>query len=132
MLPYPQVLTSEQDLSTKRNAFLMLCQHDQNRAIQYLLLGQLDSVAMWGDILQMAVLELIRKASDSLLNAAAFMSGQCENQSHAFSFHQPLQLAIEEAFPSTKNSNKKGLYLPCLRRRSLLHCLDFRPSMVFL
>ena len=40
----------------------MLCQHDQNRAIQYLL-GQLDNVAMWGDILQMAVLELIRKVS---------------------------------------------------------------------
>lgn len=38
----------------------MVCQHDQNRAIQYLL-TQLDSVAMWGDILQMAVLELIRK-----------------------------------------------------------------------
>ena len=57
-----QVLLSEQDLSTKRNAFLMLCQHDQSRAISYLL-GQLDNVAMWGDILQMAVLELIRKAS---------------------------------------------------------------------
>lgn len=38
----------------------MLCQHCQDRAIAYLL-SQLDSVAMWGDILQMAVLELIRK-----------------------------------------------------------------------
>jgi len=38
----------------------MLCQHSQDRAIAYLL-SQLDSVAMWGDILQMAVLELIRK-----------------------------------------------------------------------
>jgi hypothetical protein len=55
-----QVLLTEQDLSTKRNAFLMLCHHSQDRAIAYLL-SQLDSVAMWGDILQMAVLELIRK-----------------------------------------------------------------------
>lgn len=71
LLPMLQVLTSEQDLSTKRNAFLMLCQHDQNRAIQYLL-GQLDSVAMWGDILQMAVLELIRKASCRLEQIHSF------------------------------------------------------------
>ena len=68
-----QVLTSEQDLSTKRNAFLMLCQHDQNRAIQYLL-TQLDSVAMWGDILQMAVLELIRKVWQTrVISGVAFL-----------------------------------------------------------
>ena len=55
-----KVLTSEQDLSTKRNAFLMLCNHAQDRAVHYLL-SQVDNVAHWGDILQMAVLELIRK-----------------------------------------------------------------------
>ncbi|KAA6416886.1 MAG: coatomer subunit beta-1-like [Trebouxia sp. A1-2] len=55
-----KVLNSEQDLSTKRNAFLMLCNHAQDRAVHYLL-SQIDNVAHWGDILQMAVLELIRK-----------------------------------------------------------------------
>ena len=55
-----KVLTSEQDLSTKRNAFLMLCNHAQDRAVHYLL-SQVDNVAHWGDILQIAVLELIRK-----------------------------------------------------------------------
>lgn len=55
-----QVLQGEQDLSTKRNAFMMLCQHDRPRAVNYLL-TQVDNVAMWGDILQMAVLDLIRK-----------------------------------------------------------------------
>jgi len=59
-----KVLLTEQDLTTKRNAFLMLCQHSQEKAITYLL-SQLDSVAMWGDILQMAVLELIRKVCRS-------------------------------------------------------------------
>ena len=55
-----KLLNSEQDLSTKRNAFLMLCNHAQDRAVHYLL-SQVDNVAHWGDILQMAVLELIRK-----------------------------------------------------------------------
>ena len=57
-----KVLNSEQDLSTKRNAFLMLCNHAQDRAVHYLL-SQVDNVAHWGDILQMAVLELIRKVT---------------------------------------------------------------------
>ena len=55
-----QVLLSEQDLSTRRNAFQMLCNHAQSKAVSYLL-SQVDNVAHWGDILQMAVLELIRK-----------------------------------------------------------------------
>ena len=55
-----QVLGSEQDLSTKRNAFQMLCQHAQPLAVKYLL-SQVDSVALWGDILQIAALDLIAK-----------------------------------------------------------------------
>ncbi|KAK9833410.1 hypothetical protein WJX81_002667 [Elliptochloris bilobata] len=55
-----KVLQSEQDLSTKRNAFQMLCNHAQDLATNYLL-SQVDNVAHWGDILQLAVLELIRK-----------------------------------------------------------------------
>ena len=55
-----QVLQNEQDLSTKRNAFQFLCNHAEERAVNYLL-GQIDNVALWGDILQMAVLDLIRK-----------------------------------------------------------------------
>lgn len=44
-------LQSEQDLSARRNAFLFLCNHAPERAIQYLM-SQLDSIATWGDILQ--------------------------------------------------------------------------------
>ena len=59
-----KVLQTEQDLSTKRNAFQMLCNHAQDRAVAYLL-SQADNVVHWGDILQMAVLELIRKVVPS-------------------------------------------------------------------
>eukprot|EP00270_Netrium_digitus_P008466 TRINITY_DN2533_c0_g1_i1.p1 TRINITY_DN2533_c0_g1~~TRINITY_DN2533_c0_g1_i1.p1 ORF type:complete len:952 (-),score=238.19 TRINITY_DN2533_c0_g1_i1:259-3114(-) len=54
-------LSTEQDLSAKRNAFLMLCNCSQERAVHYLL-NNLDNVPLWGDILQNVVLELIRKA----------------------------------------------------------------------
>jgi len=50
----------ESDLSTRRNAFLMLYHSDQDRAVQYLM-ANLESVANWGDILQTVVLDLIRK-----------------------------------------------------------------------
>ncbi|GBG62046.1 hypothetical protein CBR_g28522 [Chara braunii] len=53
-------LSTEQDLSAKRNAFLMLYNSAQERAVQYLL-SNLDHVANWGDILQMVVLDMIRK-----------------------------------------------------------------------
>ena len=54
------MLAFEQDVSTKRNAFQMLCQHAQPMAVKYLL-SQVDSVALWGDILQIAALDLIAK-----------------------------------------------------------------------
>lgn len=53
-------LSQEQDLSARRNAFLMLFNCAQDRAVNYLL-NHLDSVPSWGDTLQMVVLELIRK-----------------------------------------------------------------------
>lgn len=49
-----------QDLSAKRNAFAMLTSHAPERAVTYLF-NHLDNLPLWGDILQMAVLELIRK-----------------------------------------------------------------------
>eukprot|EP00877_Chromochloris_zofingiensis_P001624 jgi/Chrzof1/11462/Cz05g37150.t1 len=53
-------LHNEQDLSTKRNAFMMLTQHATDKAVKYMF-EHLDQIVVWGDILQMAVLELIRK-----------------------------------------------------------------------
>ncbi len=53
-------LVSEQDVSAKRNAFVMLSQHATDKAVRHLF-EHLDQLAVWGDILQMAVLELIRK-----------------------------------------------------------------------
>ena len=50
----------ESDLSTRRNAFLMLYHSDQDRAVQYLM-ANLESVANWGDILQTVVLDLIER-----------------------------------------------------------------------
>lgn len=55
-----KLLQNEQDLSTRRNGFQMLCNLATDRAVAYLM-SQIDRVADWGDILQMAVLELIRK-----------------------------------------------------------------------
>lgn len=53
-------LSQEQDVSAKRNALVMLTHHSQERAVRYLF-DHLDQLAVWGDILQMSVLELIRK-----------------------------------------------------------------------
>ncbi|CAI9097606.1 OLC1v1034077C1 [Oldenlandia corymbosa var. corymbosa] len=55
-----KLLLSEQDQSAKRNAFLMLFNCAQDRAINYLL-THVDRVPDWGDLFQMVVLELIRK-----------------------------------------------------------------------
>eukprot|EP00884_Botryococcus_braunii_P022038 jgi/Botrbrau1/8518/Bobra.0029s0022.1 len=55
-----KVLQTEQDLSTKRNAFQFLCNHAQELA-QNWLLGVSDSVGQMGDLMQIAVLDLIRK-----------------------------------------------------------------------
>lgn len=59
-----QLLLVEGDLSTKRNAFLMLVNCDQERAIKYVLSLQ-DQVSSMGDIFQLAVLELMRKVCRS-------------------------------------------------------------------
>lgn len=50
----------ESDLSTRRNAFLMLYNNAQDRAVSFLM-ANLEQVANWGDILQNVVLDLIRK-----------------------------------------------------------------------
>lgn len=55
-----KVLSTEMDPSAKRNAFLMLFTCAQDRAINYLL-THVDRVSEWGELLQMVVLELIRK-----------------------------------------------------------------------
>jgi len=55
-----QLLLVEGDLSTKRNAFLMLLNCDQDRAVRYIFSMQ-DQVSTMGDIFQLAVLELVRK-----------------------------------------------------------------------
>jgi coatomer subunit beta len=55
-----KVLQTEADASCKRNAFLMLFQCAQERAVAYLS-ENLDQVSNWSDILQLVVLELIRK-----------------------------------------------------------------------
>lgn len=53
-------LSTEQDQSSKRNAFLMLFTCAQDRAVNYLF-THIDRVIDWGEQLQMVVLELIRK-----------------------------------------------------------------------
>mmetsp|Transcript_21431 Transcript_21431/g.63958 ORF Transcript_21431/g.63958 Transcript_21431/m.63958 type:complete len:1008 (+) Transcript_21431:91-3114(+) len=55
-----QLLLVEGDLSTKRNAFLMLVNCDTDRAVKYVLSMQ-DQVSSMGDIFQLSVLELVRK-----------------------------------------------------------------------
>lgn len=53
-------LETEQDMSCKRNAFLMLLHADQERALTYLS-SRLDNVHSFGDILQLVIVELIYK-----------------------------------------------------------------------
>ncbi|PSN38413.1 Coatomer subunit beta [Blattella germanica] len=53
-------LEGEQDMSCKRNAFLMLLHADQERALAYLA-SCLDQVKSFGDILQLVIVELIYK-----------------------------------------------------------------------
>ncbi|KAM3958230.1 LOW QUALITY PROTEIN: coatomer subunit beta [Aphomia sociella] len=53
-------LDGEQDMSCKRNAFLMLLHADQERALSYLA-SRLDNVSSFGDILQLVIVELIYK-----------------------------------------------------------------------
>ena len=57
-----KVLRSEQDMSTKRNAFAMLSTHAQDKAVRFLF-ENIESISNWADILQMAILELIRKVT---------------------------------------------------------------------
>jgi coatomer subunit beta len=58
-------LEGEQDMSCKRNAFLMLLHADQERALAYLA-SCLDQVTSFGDILQLVIVELIYKVHMSL------------------------------------------------------------------
>ncbi|KAK9734149.1 hypothetical protein RND81_04G118500 [Saponaria officinalis] len=55
-----KVLSTEQDPSAKRNAFLMLFTCAQDRAVSYLF-THIDRILDWGEPLQMVVLELIKK-----------------------------------------------------------------------
>ncbi|KAI4331153.1 hypothetical protein MLD38_029368 [Melastoma candidum] len=59
-----KTLASEQDPSSKRNAFLMLFTCAQDRAVNYLF-SHIDRINDWGEQLQMVVLELIRKVCRS-------------------------------------------------------------------
>ncbi|XP_020241527.1 coatomer subunit beta-1-like isoform X1 [Asparagus officinalis] len=59
-----KLLATEQDSSTKRNAFLMLFNCAQDRAVNYLL-SNIDRVSEWDELLQMVVLDLIRKVCRS-------------------------------------------------------------------
>eukprot|EP01069_Polyplicarium_translucidae_P003695 Polyplicarium_translucidae@DN2384_c0_g1_i1.p1 len=53
------ILETETDLSTKRNAFLLLLHSDQDKAVQYVLTQQ-EAISEMGDIFQLALLGLLR------------------------------------------------------------------------
>ncbi|GJQ13953.1 hypothetical protein GpartN1_g5744.t1 [Galdieria partita] len=54
-----QFLQGETDVACKRNAFEMLCQCDEEKAVKYLV-HSLEVVSSWGEILQLSALKLIR------------------------------------------------------------------------
>ena len=59
-----KVLIQETDLSTKRNAFLLLFSAAQDKALSYLFVQLKESetpVQEMGDIFQLSVLEMLRK-----------------------------------------------------------------------
>lgn len=55
-----QFLEEEGDLAAKRNAFFMLCNSDQPRAVTYLN-ANIAQIAAWGETLQLSALELVRR-----------------------------------------------------------------------
>ncbi|OSX69861.1 hypothetical protein BU14_1056s0001 [Porphyra umbilicalis] len=55
-----EFLAAETDVACQRNAFAMLCAADVDRAVAYLH-EHLSAIAGWGDTLQLAALELIRR-----------------------------------------------------------------------
>uniref|UniRef100_A0A061RS83 Coatomer subunit beta n=1 Tax=Tetraselmis sp. GSL018 TaxID=582737 RepID=A0A061RS83_9CHLO len=57
-------LQQEQDISARRNALVMLTAHAPEKAMDWLL-ANLDSIAEHGDILQVAILDLVRKVARS-------------------------------------------------------------------
>lgn len=59
-----QFLAEEADLAAKRNAFVMLCGADQERAVAYLQTN-LAQVGTWGETLQLSALELVRRVCRS-------------------------------------------------------------------
>ncbi|CEP18471.1 hypothetical protein [Parasitella parasitica] len=66
-------LLSEADMTCRRNAFVVLCNVDQPLAVHYLL-QIIDSVPTFDELLQLAVIELIRKDSKvSSANKAAYI-----------------------------------------------------------
>lgn len=60
-------LSREQDMSSRRNAFMFLANHDPDRAVEYLT-AQADKIIDWSAILQMSVLDLIRKVRTKQTN----------------------------------------------------------------
>jgi coatomer subunit beta len=54
-------LQTEQDVSAKRNAFLFLAAHAPDRAARYLF-AHVEQLPVWGEPLQLAVLDLVRRA----------------------------------------------------------------------
>ena len=55
-----EFIDSENDVSAKRNSFVMLCNSDQERAVSYMI-SVIDQMESLGDIIQLVMLELIRK-----------------------------------------------------------------------
>ena len=53
-------IDAENDVSAKRNAFVMLCNCDQDRAVRYQL-SVIEQISSMGEIIQLVMLELIRK-----------------------------------------------------------------------
>ena len=63
-------LEVEQDMSCRRNAFMMLIHVDQERALNYLS-NVIDQVNSFGDILQLVIVELIYKVCHNNPNERA-------------------------------------------------------------
>ncbi|GMH39677.1 hypothetical protein BSKO_07575 [Bryopsis sp. KO-2023] len=59
-----RLLETEQDLAARRNAFMMLAEHAQDRAVKFLR-QHVDEINNWGDLVQMSLLDLIVKVCRS-------------------------------------------------------------------
>lgn len=90
-------LDTQQDMSCKRNAFLMLLHADQDRALNYLA-SCLDQVNNFGDILQLVIVELIYKVGPTFSIVLFVIQNKNSSKFVIFRFATQIQVNVHVSY----------------------------------